>query len=257
MIPAPTTMTSACTGLSSPSAERQCYLHVQLLAEAVEIDLAWRATRLPAVLLCPAIDSFVGAEDLREGALLAGDLGEGDFAGRQALVAVALRNADLDRPVFLVVHGPVIEHERVAALSLSQLLERRDDERLELGNEDSLRATDVRLLRDLPGENVVHGLLLQDAFDVAENPAPFGELVGHTPRGARRSARGGTRGSRRAASRRGAAARSASPPAPARACSSGNPRPGRPTPVAGGPSPRTGGEPSARAATRRRTRRST
>src|SRR4029077_3398294 len=181
MIPAPTTMTSACTGLSLPSAERQCDLHVQRVVEAVEIDLAWRPTRLAAVLLRPAIHGLVGTEDLRGGALLGGDRGEGAFAGRQALVAVALRNADLDGPVFLVVHGPVIEHERVAALGLSQLLERRDDERLQLGNEDSLRATDVRLLRDLPGENVVHGLLLQDAFDVAENPAPFGELVGHTP----------------------------------------------------------------------------
>src|SRR6185295_4948072 len=181
MIPAPTTMTSACTGLSSPSAERQRDLHVQLLVEAVEIDLAWWAARLTAVLLGPAIDSLVGAEDLREGALLSSDLGERNFARRQALVAVALRNADLYRPVFLGVHGPVIEHERMAAPGLSQLLERRDDERLEIGNEDSLRATDVRLLRDLPGENVVHGLLLQDAFHVAEDPAPLGELVGHPP----------------------------------------------------------------------------
>src|SRR5206468_4178580 len=101
---------------------------VQLLAEAVEIDLAWRATRLSPVLLGPAIDSFVGAEDLREGALLPGDLGEGDFAGGQALVALALRNADLHRPVFLGIHRTVIEHERVAALGLPQLLERGDDE---------------------------------------------------------------------------------------------------------------------------------
>src|SRR5580765_2913186 len=123
MIPAPTTMTSAFTGLSSPSAERQRDLHAQLFAEAVEIDLAWRATRLSAVLFGPAIDSFVGAEDLRERALLPGDVGEGDFAGRQALVAVALRNADLYRPVVLGVHSTVIEDERVAALGLPQLLE--------------------------------------------------------------------------------------------------------------------------------------
>src|SRR5580765_821553 len=128
MIPAPMTMTSACTGLSSPSAKRQCDLHVQLLADAVEIDLAWWATRLSAVLFGPAIDGLVGAEDLGKGALLPPDLGEDDFTGGQALAAVALRNADLYRPVFLGVHGPVIEHEWVAALGLPQLFERQGDE---------------------------------------------------------------------------------------------------------------------------------
>src|SRR3977135_1528747 len=115
MIPAPTTTTSACTRLSSRSAQRQCDLHVQLLAWAIEIDLSRRPVRLAAVLLRPAIDGLVGAEDLRERALAPADLGECDLPGLQPLRAATLGNADLHRTVLFVVHRPVVEHERVAA----------------------------------------------------------------------------------------------------------------------------------------------
>src|SRR5262249_11959751 len=147
---------------------------------AGEVNLPRRAARLAGVLRDPAIDGVVCTEDLRKLALLAADLRERDLTGRQTPVAVGPRHADLDRAVLLVVHGAVIQDEpRLARAFTAELAERLDDEALEVGNEHVLLPADVGLLSNTPREDVVHGLLLQDPLDVAEHPAPLGELVRH------------------------------------------------------------------------------
>src|SRR5262249_10026806 len=158
--------------------QRHRNLHLLDAARTGEVDLPRRAGCFAAVLLDPTVDGVVRAEDLRDPALLAADLGEGDLAGRQALVALGLRHTDLDGTVLLVVDRPVVEDEaRVLRAVLAQLAERVDDELLELGHEQVLRPADIRLLVNPLREDVVHGLLLQDPLDVAEHPPPFGELV--------------------------------------------------------------------------------
>src|SRR5258705_12993649 len=118
MIPAPTTATSA-IALSSRSTQGDGDLHVQPLAYAVEVDLAGGSVDLPAVLLGPSEDSFVGAENLGEVALAAADLRESNLARRESLVSDGLRDADLDRTVLLGVDGAVIQHEGSAAFSIA------------------------------------------------------------------------------------------------------------------------------------------
>src|SRR4051794_21689963 len=107
-MPAPTIAISTTRNLC----ERHGDLEAQLLAGAAEVDLARRAVRRPALLPHPAVHGFVGAEDLGEVALGAADLRERDLAARKALVAVAPGHAHLDRPVLVLVHGAVVEHER-------------------------------------------------------------------------------------------------------------------------------------------------
>src|SRR2546430_1810582 len=176
MTPAPTTATR--TPPLSRSAKRDRDLHVQLLTGVVEIDPPRRAVDVSALLLGPAIDRLVSAEDLGEVALAAADLREGHFPRRESLVTARLGHADLDRAVLLVIDGTVIEHERPAVHRVAQLVEAVANEGLELGHADAFGTADVGLLLDSLGEDVVHGLLLQDTFDVAEKPPPFGELVG-------------------------------------------------------------------------------
>src|SRR5438093_3742499 len=180
MIPAPTTAT--CTAPLSRSLERDCDLQVQLFPSGpAEVDLARRPARVPALLLRPAVDGLVGTQNLGEVALAAADLGKGDLTGGQHLVARPLGYADLDGTVLLRVDGTVVEDEGRADIGVPELLEARANVRLQLRNADTLRSADVRLLDDLLGENVVHGLLLEKTFQVAENPSTLGELFGRAP----------------------------------------------------------------------------
>src|SRR5438132_2637767 len=100
MTPAPTTATRIAP--FSWSAQRNGDLHAQFL-RAAEMNLTCRPVGLAVMLLHPAVDGLICAEDLWEIALAAADLGESDLSRRKLAVAVGPRHADLDRTVVLGV----------------------------------------------------------------------------------------------------------------------------------------------------------
>src|SRR5512141_2575152 len=90
--PAPTTATRV-TGVSLP--ERPGDLHPQRFVVPAQVDLARRALEGAAVLARPAGDRVIGAENVRELALRALGRRDRELAGRQLVIAVRVRHADL------------------------------------------------------------------------------------------------------------------------------------------------------------------
>src|SRR5215218_1924500 len=147
----------------------------------VVVDVARRPVELATVLLRPAPDRVVRLEDLGELLMRRRHLREGDLSRRQDVVAALGGHTHLDRPVVLLVDGPVVEDERCPrALDLTrQLVDRADDEALEAVDARSSRPADVGLLGHVLGADLEHALPLrsQAPAQVREDPPPATKLV--------------------------------------------------------------------------------